>query len=252
LIKIFLLMHLSLVFLFCSTITFKTAAQNSAPKYFLNEDKKMSGLCIDIMSAISEIDEDIIFTGQNVFLPFKRMKKMLKEGEIDVFFGFVKNELREKEYVFINPTLYNVNHVLAKRKDDLVQVRSFGDIRLLGKEGKLITTFGTSTKRYLDKQGGLIIDDHGKSISANLKMLLRERGRFVYYHDLGLITTIKNEKLGEKIKVLPTSFRSYSQYVAFSKHMDKKSIEKLKKALEKLKKNGKLDKIFKKYVNIKY
>ena len=93
--------------------------------------------------------------------------------------------------MFIEPALYKVNHIVAVLKEDMVEVNSFDDIRRLGKDGKVMTTFGTSTKRYLDKQGGLIIYDHGKTITANLKMLLRNRGRFVYYHNLGLITSIK-------------------------------------------------------------
>jgi len=246
---------LFIIFLFLSSsnaspIIFKTAAQDSDPKYFLDEEDNMKGLCIDIMNAIESVDPEIKFQGQNIFLPFKRMSRMLKDGELDVFFGFVKNETRKKDYVFIEPALYKVNHIVAVLKEDMVEVNSFDDIRRLGKDGKVMTTFGTSTKRYLDKQGGLIIYDQGKTITANLKMLLRSRGRFVYYHNLGLITSIKKNKLEDKIKVLPTSFREYSQYVAFSKHISKEKIQKIKTALEKLKINGQLDIIFNKYSQI--
>jgi len=215
------------------------------------DGKNMKGLCIDIMKEIEKIDPEIKFQGQNVFLPFKRMSKMLKDGELDLFFGFVKNKEREKDFIFIEPSLYTVNHVIAVLKDDNIQVNSFDDIRALGKDGKIMTTFGTSTKKHLEKQGGLIIDDHGKTISANLKMLLRNRGRFVYYHNLGLITSIKKHKLENKIEVLPTSFRKYSQYVVFSKHVSKEKIQKIKTALVKLKLTGTLDSIFKKYSQIK-
>jgi len=248
--KVLFIILLFLSFSYASPIIFKTAAQDSNPKYFLDEEDNMKGLCIDIMTAIESVDPEIKFQGQNIFLPFKRMSRMLKDGELDVFFGFVKNETRKKDYVFIEPALYKVNHIVAVLKEDMVEVNSFDDIRKLGKDGKVMTTFGTSTKRYLDKQGGLIIYDHGKTITANLKMLLRNRGRFVYYHNLGLITSIKKNKLEDKIKVLPTSFREYSQYVAFSKHISKEKILKIKTALETLKTNGKLDSIFNKYSQI--
>jgi len=247
--KLYLISFLFFSFIHASPILFKTAAQDSNPKYFL-DDGQMKGLCIEIMHALESVNPEIKFQGQNVFLPFKRMSRMLKEGELDLFFGFVKNESREKEYVFIDPPLYKVNHVVAVLKEDNVKVDSFADIRSLGKEGKIMTTFGTSTKRYLDKQGGLIIYNHGKTISANLKMLLRKRGRFVYYHNLGLITSIKKDHLEDKIKVLSTSFREYSQYIAFSKHVSKEKVQIIKKALEKLKLNGKLDSIFRKYSQI--
>jgi len=62
----------------------------------------------------------------------------------------------------------------------------------------------------------------------------------VYYHYLDIVTTIKNENLSEKIKVIPTSFRNYSQYVAFSKHMGKKSIKKNKKSSRKTKRKWRI------------
>lgn len=232
------------------TIELNTAAQDSAPKYFL-ENNNMKGLCIDIMEAIEKIDPKIKFKGQNRFIPFKRIKKMLKTGELDLFFGFVKNVSREKEYVFIEPALYNVNHVVAVRSDDDVDVKSFEDIRKLGANGAILTTFGTSTRRYLEKQGGLIIDDGSKTVISNLKKLLRKRGRFFYYHNLGLVTSIRNINLENKIKILPTSFREYSQYVAFSKKVPADTIAKVKVALEKLALNGKLELIFKKYSVLK-
>jgi ABC-type amino acid transport substrate-binding protein len=232
------------------TIKLNTASQNSAPKYFLGETDNMKGLCIDIMKAIEEVDSEVKFSGYNRFVPFKRIKKMLKSGELDVFFGFVKTESREKEFIYINPPLYKVNHVVAVRSSDIVDVNSFEDIRLLKKDGKLLTSFGTSTGRYLEKQGGLYVDSSGKTVLANLKMLLRKRGRFVYYHNLGLATSIKMEHLENKIKILPTSFREYFQYVAFSKHVSGHTIEKIQLALQKLEKNGILENIFKKYTTI--
>jgi len=232
------------------TIELNTAAQDSAPKYFL-ENNNMKGLCVDIMEAIEKMDPTIKFKGQNRFIPFKRIKKMLKIGELDLFFGFVKNVSREKEYIFIEPALYKVNHVVAVRFDDEVDVKSFDDIRKLGTNGMILTTFGTSTRRYLENQGDLIIDDGSKTVISNLKKLLRKRGRFLYYHNLGLVTSIKSISLENEIKILPTSFRGYSQYVAFSKKVPSSTITKVKVALEKLALNGKLELIFKKYSVLK-
>jgi len=231
-------------------IELNTAAQDSAPKYFLDENKIISGLCIDIMKAIENVDKNIRFTGYNRFVPFKRIKKMLKNGEMDIFFGFVKNKSRLKDYIFLDEPLYKVNHVIAVLREDNVIINNFDDIRKLGNDGKILTTFGTSTGRFLEKQGGLKIDDSGKTILANLKMLIRKRGRFVYYHNLGLVTTIKKENLENKIIILPSSFREYSQYIVFSKNVSKEVIQNIKKALLKVKNNGTLDKIYLKYSTI--
>lgn len=232
-------------------IELKTAAQDSAPKYFKLKNGKMGGLCVDIMQAIEKIDPEIKFVGHETFLPFKRMAQQLENGDIHVFFGFVKNKSREEKYNFVNIPLYQVNHVVAIRSDDNVDVKSFDDIRALGNDGKILTIFGTSTYRYLNKQGGLQIDDGGKNIPAVLKMLLLKRGRFAYYHNLGLATSIRNEGLQDKVKILPTSFREYYQYAAFSKKIPQETVVEVEKALKKLSASGELARILDKYIILK-
>ena len=136
---------------------------------------------------------------------------------------------------------------MAVSIDDDVVIDSFEDIRLLGQNGIILTVFGTSTGKFLQKQGGLIIDDGAITIAQCFEKLLKKRGRFVYYHQLGLVSTISSERLEKKIKILPTIFRRYYQYAAFSKHVPQHIVDKVKSALMKLKMNGQLDHIYEKY-----
>lgn len=234
-----------------SAFDLRTAAQKSTPKYITfdhNEENKIGGLCVDIMRAIEGLDKNIKFIGDQNYLPFKRMQTRLENGELDVFFGFVKNESRAEKFIFIDPPLYSVKHVVAIRKNDDVNINSFEDIRKLGEKGTILTIFGTSTHRYLLKQEGLIVDQGGKTIPANLNKLLARRGRFVYYHNLGLIDSINRTNLGKKIKILPASFQEYQQYVAFSKKVSSEKVKKVQSALEKLSQSGELKKILQKYM----
>lgn len=228
----------------------KTAAQESSPRYMTSEvngKKEIHGLCIDIMRAIERVDPDIKFVGDQQYAPFARIKSELEKGELDVFVGFVKTPEREKSYVFIDPSLYAINHVVAVRADDPVDVKSFDDIRKLGVDGRILTVFGIWTTDFLKAQKDLVIDESGKTVDMNLDKLLANRGRFFYYHDLGIYGTIKQPQYSGKVKVLPTSFATDYQYIAFSKKTPRETIEKVKAALKKLNDSGDLKKLYEKY-----
>ena len=225
----------------------KTAAQESTPKYFKLEDNTMGGICVDIMQAIENVEPEIQFNGYQEFLPFIRLQKYLENGQLDVFFGFKQTSKRKEKYNFLDIPLYQLNYVVAVRIDDKVKINSFDDIRSLGEKGKIVTVFGTAASRFLHKEGGLLVEDGARSPTTLLKMLIAKRGRFAFYHDLGLQSAIKDGALEKKIKILPVSFLTYYHYAAFSKNTPVETVDKVRTALEKLKDNGELAKIHSKY-----
>ncbi len=225
----------------------KTAAQESAPKYYTIERNKMAGICIDIMNAIESFDPEINFSGYEDFLPFKRLQMYLENGEIDVFFGFKKTTKREERYNFLDVPLYQVNYVIATLVDDNTNIHDFEDIRSLGSKGRILTVSGSAASRFLQRQGGLLIDDSARSPSTLLKKLAGGRGRLAFYHDLGLRTMIERENLEHKIKILPTSFSKYHHYAAFSKNIPPGTVSKVGRAIKGLINNGELARIKRKY-----
>ncbi len=241
-------------FIFCISLTsvsaveLKTEFQSSYPKYYYSDasNSSVEGLCIDIIKLI-EKETGIQIVGEPIFIPFKRIQHNLDKGSIDVFFGFAKNAKRQNMYTFVDPPLYEVNHVIGIRKDDSVTVATFDDIKALKENNVILTNSGTATERYLKKQGGLTIDSLADSLEMNFKKLLAKRGRFIYFHDIGLVSNIKIFYPNGEIKVLPASFRKYSHYVAFSKKTPDDVVKKVRAAIEKLSKNGELKKIAAKY-----
>lgn len=228
--------------------SFKTRIQKSFPKYFMSNGN-IQGVCSDIIKAVERIIKKKII-GVDQFMPFKRIQNNLEHNIINIFFCMAKNEIREKKYIFINPPLYEVNHVVAIRKGDKVNIKSFDDIRKLGIDGKILSNFGTATENFLKKQKGLIIDSSAKNLTSNFKKLIAGRGRLVYFHDIGLISTIKKNNLEDRVRILPYSYKKYFHYVVFSKNVKKKYIIKIKQAIKKLKKSGELAKILNKYTKL--
>ena len=225
----------------------RTAAQDSAPKYFRSDTNQMVGLCVDIMQAIEQVDTEIQFDGYQEFLPFPRLQNQLEAGQLDVFLGFKQTSARKKKYTFLNVPLYHLNYVIAVRKQDTSSVQNFADIRRLQADGAILTVFGSAASRFLKNQGGLIVYDGAKSPQSLVKMLMYKRGRFAFYHDLGLQHTVLQENLGEQIRILPVTFSSYPHYAAFSRHVSEQTIERVKSALDHLQMSGALTRIREKY-----
>lgn len=246
--RILLILFLSYSICLSEKIILKTEAQQSYPKFYRNQEGKIAGLGIDIMNAIEELDSTISFSYSKDFTPWKRIKKDLETGQIDIYLGLVKNSDREKIYDFLETPLYNLQHVVAVRIDDTVNVKNFQDIANLKNEGIILTLKGSGTISYMNNQiEGLIIDDGGESVVDNIYKLIKYRGRFMYYHNIAIYSIIKKEQLEDKVKVLPTVFRDYYQWAAFSKNVPEDVKKKVEEAFKALSESGKLEEIVQRY-----
>ena len=188
-------------------IDLRTAAQESIPKYFKLADNTMGGICIDIIKAIEDVEPRITIHGYQDFLPFKRLQNNLRSGQLDVFFGLKKTEERREIYQFLDIPLYHLNYVLAARIDDAVHIKSFDDVRSLGEQCRVLTVYGTAACQFIRNEGGIRVDEGAKSPEILLKKLVNGRGRFAFYHDLGLRSIIRKNHLEHQVKILPPQIR---------------------------------------------
>ena len=230
-----------------AALELKTAAQQSAPKYFIRADNSVGGLCVEIMQAMEMVEPGLKFSGYDAYLPFKRLQYQLEKGELDVFFGLKKTEARASKFLFLERPLYQVNYVIAVRKDDSINIESLDDLRDLGFDGALATVNGTAASRFLKSHDGLLVRDGVSSPSRLLRILLSGHIRLVFYHDLGLRNIIRDQGLDEQIKILPVSFSTYHHYVAFNWNTPAATIDRVDSALRKISNNGRLGEIQRKY-----
>ncbi|MEI7432237.1 MAG: transporter substrate-binding domain-containing protein, partial [Betaproteobacteria bacterium] len=208
---------------------------------------KMGGLGIDILKAIEGVDPEIKFVYQEAFTPMKRLENDLETGDIDCFVRFLKNERRLAVYNFIDIPAFITKAKLAVRSDDNIEIKSKEDIAKLGDDGVVLSLFGTAYAEYVSKQPGWKTDTNGKTIGQVYQMLTRSRGRFFYYHDIGLIYARKVEGLEGKVKLLPFVVNEEAQYMACSKKVPQATVGKVAAALKKLSDTGKLLQIQEKY-----
>jgi len=237
-----LLIYSNLLFSF----EIKTVAQESMPKFY-EKNGKIVGICVDIMREIEKIDKSIKFIGDQKFIPFNRIELYLENGTLDCFVGMIKNDERSAKYVYIDIPVYFVKNVLVTQKLDDIVIRKLDDIKKL-KDNLILMTLGLGQTDKL-KENNFNIDDGGKTLEANLLKLLDGRGRFVYQSEIEIKNAIADLGIQDKVKIQPLEDEISGRYIVFSKKTPKEIIVKVTKALEILKKNGKLDEIFRNYVD---
>ncbi len=234
-------------------VELKTGYQeNSFPKYVLDQSETLAdatGICVDILAALERDVPDLTFSVTKAS-PFKRILHELEKGGTDFFCCAARKEEREKKDIYLDTPVYKCSYIVAVRADDTISVENFDDIRKLAPDNVILTNAGTAAERFLKKQGGLSIDARGKDIPQNLKKLQAKRGRFYFFHDLGLASTLKRGFQGQGLKVLPASFREYHHYAVFAKHSDPEVVDRVGAALKKLAERGELKAIFEKYVSM--
>lgn len=224
----------------------RTAAQDSPPKYARGPGGSIGGIGIDIMRAIERVDPSIRFTGDQDLMPFKRIEIMLERDDLDVFFGFIRTDERSGKYVFIDPPLYRVADVLVAREDDPLDVQNLPDLAQMADSPIVLVASGTAQADQL-KDMGVLVDDGGKTVAANLSKLLRNRGRLVMQSEIEILSEIREQKLQTRVRILPTRFNESGRYVAFSKGVPAPTVAKVQIALDKLSKSGELFTIFSRY-----
>ena len=231
-----------------ASLSIKTAAQDSAPKYIVADGQLNGGICPDILRAIEQLDRNIEFTNLQQILPFKRLEEYLWSGKIDMFCGYLKSPAREGKVQYVTTPIYTARYQLAVRSDDLAsaKVRGLEDLRPLGKDGLVLAMFGTAPAAFLLQQG-ILVDEGAQDVVQMLNKLVARRANFAYYYDLGFESAIEKAQLRDKVRVLPAVIQEIPQFIAFNNQADPAKIKAVSDALVKLHANGTLAAIYKKY-----
>ncbi len=231
-------------------LALKTASQLlSAPRYYRDlNNGQMHGLCIEIMAALEQQDPELQFYGQQRTLPWGKLQQQLQSGEVDVFFGMYRTREREETYRFADTPLYTMTHRVAVRSNDHVAINNLADIAALGDEGKVLVLAESGAAGYLRAHAPEIQLIEVPTLPAALEALNRGLGRFVYYHELGLINQIRQTGLQNDIIIIPKEFNRYQHYAAFSPGSDPRMIKRIDQALKQLKDKGTLAALYTKYL----
>jgi len=220
--------------------------QNSQPKYFPPASKSI-GLCDELYFLIKkEINSEVekIHIDEKLY-PIKRLLSMIELGEGHIFCGAGRNQDRERRFIYSKLPVYHVSNVVAAKKNELFIPESLSD--LVDKNIVVGAYHGTSSAKFLKQQRGIRLNDNYNNFSQAFKELSETNLRYFYYHDLGLNYLIKES--GLPLKVIPTKFRTVPQWIIYSKKTPERFVKAIESAIQKLHTSGKMEKLWKKYLN---
>lgn len=140
-----------------------------------------------------------------------------------------------------------MHYYLVARADDDVQISNWNDVRKLGDQGVILVINGFGVIKKLEDEGGLRIDAGAYTSKGNFDKLLAGRGRFYYHRSPGIKAEIRAAGVADKVKLLPTPMHSEPFHMVLSRTVPADTVEKIRKAIVTLEKNGELKRILDKW-----
>jgi len=216
------------------------------PKWVARDGGGLDGICPDILAAMEKAEPRLRFTGHEDFRSVPVIEKGLESGAVQAACALLDSERRRK---IAHPVarLYTVKHRLAAVASDKAMVESIDD---LVKLKPLITTSRGAAYSGQLRQLGLEVDDSTGDNVTNLRKILGGHGRFVYMNELTLVWLIREQRLQDKVRLLPAVLKEEPIYFWISKKADAQAVQLMQQALNKLQKNGELARIYEHWATI--
>jgi len=199
------------------------------------------GFCIEYIQALKRVDPGLDFSGLHEVLPTLRIEQDLAAGRVEVFFAMLRTPEREALFRFADsPRIYTIVHQIAVLASDAQaeQVRSFGDLRALRGDGRVLATRGSGYAAFLREQAGLDVDDGATSLDQNLRKLVSGRARFLYDSESSLRRAIQAAGLQAQVRILPTVFRRQDLLLAYTPGLAPERLARVVAAMQALEANG--------------
>jgi polar amino acid transport system substrate-binding protein len=198
----------------------RVAAQEAlAPKWILLPDR-VTGICPDIMAAVEKLEPRLRFTGYRRSRSLPGIEAGLESGSLDAACALIASPRRRAIALQAGKPVYVTRHLLVARTGDQAVIR---DVHDLARTGALVTSHRGSVFTEQLKAAGVRVDDATDDNGVNLHKMLAGHGRFAYINELTLRHYLRREQLDAKVRVLPVVLGA---------------------ALDKLKANGELERIY--------
>ncbi|MBV7537004.1 transporter substrate-binding domain-containing protein [Duganella sp. sic0402] len=223
------------------------AQEGSEPKFIPAGIGRVVGLCIDLYRAIERADPGLQFVGDQTWLPSLRAHSGLAAHQYDALCAVQHTDERARQYVFLEPPLFQLRYQLIARASDTAAIASWDDVRKLGEQGMILTNRGYTAPAMLEHIGGLQVDSSAATPAANLQKLVAGRGRFFLHRAPGVQGFIDRAGVAHKVRILPAVMATTNVYMAMGTHVDPVVRLRVQRAVEQLDKSGELDRMLKKW-----
>jgi ABC-type amino acid transport substrate-binding protein len=230
-----------------TTVLKVVAQEGTEPKFIPAGIGRVVGLCVDLFRAIERIEPGLVFVGDQQWLPLLRAHSELATHEHDALCAVQRTEERMRQYVFLEPALFQLRYQLIARHDDSAVINSWDDVRKLGAHSVVLANRGYITPELMARTSGLQIDASAASPVNNLQKLVAGRGRFFLHRAPGMQGFIERAGAAGKVKILPAVMGTTDVYMAMGTHVDPAVRQRVQRAIEQLDRSGELARLLKKW-----
>ncbi|WP_426337589.1 substrate-binding periplasmic protein [Pseudoduganella sp. R-31] len=218
-----------------------TGQESLPPKWIQQDGRASTGVCPDILAAISRVEPRLRFTGLDDIRSVLVIEQNLRLGNAEIACALVSTPLRRHIAIAIPQPLYVSRQRLAAAADDTAEINSLDDLARLK---PLVTT--SRGAAYIDQLRalGITVDDSTGSNVTNLRKILAGHGRYFYMNELTLHWLIREQKLQDRIKLMPAVLKEDSMFLWLSKKAPPQAAPLLAAAVKKLSDSGELARIY--------
>jgi glutamate/aspartate transport system substrate-binding protein len=229
------------------TVVVRILGQESIPpKWVARDNGGVEGICPDILAAMEKAEPRLKFTGQDDFRSVPVIEQGLESGTVHAACALLDSEKRRK-IAHQSVSLYVVRHRLAATTADKATVDTIDDLVRLK---PLITTSRGAAYSDQLRQLGLAVDESTGDNVTNLRKIIRGHGRFVYMNEMTLAWLIREQRMQDKVRILPAVLKEEPIYFWISRKADPQAMQLMQQALHKLHKNGELNRIYERWATV--
>jgi glutamate/aspartate transport system substrate-binding protein len=219
----------------------RIAAQEAIAPKWVNLPDRAAGICPDIIAAVERIEPRLHFTGYRRSRSLPGIENGLETGSLDAACALIPSKRRHAIAVPVGKYVYITRHMLAVRAGDPAVVRDMED---LVRMGALVTSQRGSVFTDALKAAGVLVDAASDDNGLNLHKMLGGHGRFAYINELTLKHYLRSDRLAARVRVLPVVLGAEPAYFWVSRKADPALPGMLGAAIDKLRADGELDRIY--------
>lgn len=225
--------------------------KGAEPLYVIEERNgkpEVTGMNIEIIKAFVQKAPEFRITYMKG-LSSARALDYLKDNTIQVIFGLGKNAEREAWFQYTDLPLYPVKFSLMARADDaeVHQIHTYEEMKRVG--GTVLgVRASTAVRLFRERTKDLNIPvEVTVTVEQNLRKLLDHRGRYVVFNHYSLIDSARAIGVQDQVMLVPLVVQEASHWLAFSKAVPQKIVQKANSVLHELQESGELKSIYEKY-----
>ncbi|MBF0443381.1 MAG: transporter substrate-binding domain-containing protein [Oligoflexales bacterium] len=213
------------------------------PPYNFEEKGQIQGIAVDILGEIMKKLGSKKTINDIQMLPWSRAYKDLQTVPNTCLFSIARNNEREKLFKWVGP-IVDVKQVLLAKKSKKIKIAGVTDMNKL-QIGVIKDDIMDQTIRKLGVKEDSI--QRTSTTKANISKLVLDRIDALAYGDLGALWELKASGYDTTQFETIHTFEKVTVYYGMHKDTSPEVIEKMQKAIDELKAEGKISAIVKKY-----